>query len=126
MNKSLLIGSVLLALFAAVVANPPYKAATNLAALEDKFNTYKLDLKRLRGAANNIRRTLANNKANETLGIAALQEGMASERDILYNIEGYLTLPFGVSRCDCYAISSSERTRLSSDIKEIKESLSSL
>ena len=126
MNKSVLIGLVLLALFAAVVANPPYKAATNLAALQDKFNTYKLDLKRLRGAANNIRRTLANSKANETLGIAALQEGMANERDILFNIEGYLTLPFGVSRCDCYAISVSERTRLNDDIKEVKESLSSL
>lgn len=126
MNKSLLIGFLLLALILAIAADPVYNADTNLAALQEKFNTYKLDLKRLRGAANNIRRTLANNKANSTLGVAALQEGMANERDILFNVEGYLTLPFGVSKCDCYALTSGERNRVNDDIKSIKENLNSL
>jgi hypothetical protein len=51
---------------------------------------------------------------------------MANERDILFNIEGYLVLPFGVEKCDCFSFSKAERTRLNNDIKNIKDSLQSL
>jgi hypothetical protein len=51
---------------------------------------------------------------------------MANERDILFNIEGYLTLPFGVSKCNCYEITAAERTRLNGDIKNVKDGLASL
>jgi hypothetical protein len=73
MNKSVLIVVLLLALATLSAANPPYNAAANLAALEEKFNNYKLDLKKLRQAASEIKRTLSNHKANTTLGIATLQ-----------------------------------------------------
>lgn len=48
------------------------------------------------------------------------------ERDILFNIQSYLTLPFGVSKCDCYSFSDSEKKLLNKDIRNINESLNSL
>jgi hypothetical protein len=73
MNKSVLIVVLVLALATLSTANPPYNAAANLAALEEKFNNYKLDLKKLRQSASEIKRTLSNHKTNTTLGIATLQ-----------------------------------------------------
>lgn len=83
-------------------------------------------MQKLRQSVSQIQRTLANNKGNTTLSIASLQEGIANERDILYNIAGYLTLPFGVSKCDCYSFSTEEKTKLNGDIKRVKESIESL
>lgn len=80
----------------------------------------------MRETVNQICRTISNNRANTTLGISSLTEGMAFERDILYNIQSYLNLPFGVSKCDCYSFSDSEKKRLVNDIKNIKDSFDSL
>jgi hypothetical protein len=126
MNKSLLI--VVLALLVVELAadGKPYDEAANKAALESKIRIYTDDLRRLRDTANNIKRTISNNRANSTLGISTLQEGIALERDILFNIQSYLTLPFGVSKCDCYSFSDSEKKRLNDDIHSINESLQSL
>lgn len=126
MNKTLLIVGVFLLIGQLRADNKPYDENANQAALESKIRIYREDLRRLREAANQIKRTITNNRANTTLGISTLTEGMALERDILFNIESYLTLPFGVSKCDCYSFSDAEKNRLNKDIQNIKESLNSL
>lgn len=73
MNKSLLI-LVLALLFVQLEAESrPYDEAANKAALESKIRIYSDDLRRLRETANNIKRTISNNRANSTLGISTLQ-----------------------------------------------------
>lgn len=126
MNKSLLIAVLLLLVGQLLAESQPYNEAANKAALESKITIYREDLRRLRQAANDIKRTISNNRANTTLGISTLQEGIALERDILFNIQSYLTLPFGVSKCDCYSFSDSEKNRLNKDIQGIRDSLNSL
>lgn len=55
-----------------------------------------------------------------------MQEGVANERDILNTIEGYLSLPFNVTRCECFDLTDGQRERVLRQVKSVKEGLANL
>ena len=60
---------------------------------------YRGDIGVLQQQVENLKKKLESSKGQSSLTISQLQEGMADERDILNTIEGYLSLPFNVTRC---------------------------
>jgi hypothetical protein len=51
---------------------------------------------------------------------------MANERDILFNMGQYLSLPFNYSLCDCYKWTTKQRAALQSEVNGIREALKKL
>lgn len=58
--------------------------------------------------------------------LTALQEGMAEERDALYNVEVYLNLPFNLTPCNSTRLSADQRDSLLKEVEEVKKGLTLL
>jgi hypothetical protein len=114
----------LLVLAAFIVSVFSGNAASNTALLSNelqaKLDRYQKDLQLLQEQVQKLKQELQSNKGETTLSISKLQEGLANERDILNTVEGYLSLPFNVSRCECYDLSPLERVKVEREIKAIK------
>jgi queuine/archaeosine tRNA-ribosyltransferase len=49
-----------------------------------------------------------------------------NERDILFNIQSYLSLPFNYSLCDCYDFTDRQKAKLQEHVNTLKQSLETL
>lgn len=58
--------------------------------------------------------------------LASLNEGMADERDTLYNIETYLDRPFEIDPCQEVELNETQREELNNQISQVNTSLSAL
>jgi hypothetical protein len=58
--------------------------------------------------------------------LTALSEGMADERDTLYNIETYLNLPFEIEPCKTVNLTAEQRATLQKQIDTVNQSLTNL
>ncbi len=58
--------------------------------------------------------------------MTALSEGMADERDTLYNIETYLNLPFEIEPCQTVNLTAEQRATLQKQIDTVNQSLTNL
>lgn len=70
--------------------------------------------------------TIEQNRGDITLSLERLEEGIANERDVLYNIRSYLFLPGSVTTCECLNIDPEQKAALNANIVSIKGSLDSL
>jgi hypothetical protein len=69
------------------------------------MNKIKLQVDVLKGKLNS-----SNLDQNDE--VIALQEGMAEERDALYNVEVFLNLPFNLTPCNSTRLSADQRDSL--------------
>lgn len=51
---------------------------------------------------------------------------MANERDTLFNIQSYLSLPFNYSLCDCYTFTDAQKGTLSEHLNTLRQSIVAL
>lgn len=80
----------------------------------------------MRTQIDKVRAVVKGGRTDASLAVPALQETLANERDILLNIQSYLTLPFNYSLCDCYNFSEGQKARLRQDVARIRQSLSAV
>lgn len=48
---------------------------------------------------------------------------MANERDTLFNIQSYLSLPFNYSLCDCYTFTEEQKSKLTEHVSTLRQSI---
>lgn len=58
--------------------------------------------------------------------VVALQEGLAEERDALYNVEQFLNLPFNLTPCNSTSLSKQQRDSLRNQSNSVANSLEQL
>ena len=58
--------------------------------------------------------------------LVILQEGLAQERDALYNVEVFMRLPFGLMPCNSTRLTSAQADSLKNQTAQITASLESL
>jgi hypothetical protein len=64
---------------------------------------------RIKTEIESINKQLQINPNDTDYQTTVLQEGLAEERDALYNIEAFLTLPFDLRSCNCSSLSAQQR-----------------
>lgn len=65
-------------------------------------------------------------RGDASLAVPALQEAIANERDILFNIQEYLQLPFNYTLCDCYKLTEENKAKLSEEVKAVRTAIEAL
>lgn len=107
-------------------SQPLYDSEANRAQLEKRFDRYRDDLVRLREQVTKLKEQLRAARGDASLSVSALQETIANERDILFNIQEYLQLPFNYSLCDCYKFTEEQKAKLHEDIGAVKAAIAAL
>lgn len=69
---------------------------------------------------------MKNARGDASLAVPALQEAIANERDILFNIQEYLQLPFNYELCTCYNFTKELRSKLREEVKVVRTSIETL
>jgi DNA repair ATPase RecN len=64
-------------------------------------NRFKSDLEAIKAKFTKINEELKQTNASSSSQVIKLQETLAEERDALYNVQKYLSLPFALKSCEC-------------------------
>lgn len=62
---------------------------------------FKSDLEAIKAKFTKINEELKQTNASSSSQVIKLQETLAEERDALYNVQKYLSLPFALKSCEC-------------------------
>lgn len=69
-----------------------------LSSIQSRF---KSDLEAIKAKFTKINEELKQTNASSSSQVIKLQETLAEERDALYNVQKYLSLPFALKSCEC-------------------------
>lgn len=104
-----------------------YNAINYLSELEQRQNKFKADILSIRAQIDQMNKTLNSSTLTPNQQLTTLSEGMADERDTLYNIETYLNMPFEIEPCTCQLnLTADQRDKLQQQIDTVKQSLTNL
>jgi|JI9StandDraft_2_1071091.scaffolds.fasta_scaffold274875_1 peptidoglycan hydrolase CwlO-like protein len=78
-----------------------YNKNLYLQELEKIQAQFKSDLQSVQAKFIKINQELNSTNASSSSQVIKLQETLAEERDALYNIEKYLSLPYALKSCEC-------------------------
>lgn len=103
-----------------------YNADNYLSDLNKRQEKFKADVDSIRAQIQQINLTLNSSTLTPNERLTALSEGLADERDSLYNIETYLYQPFEIEPCRQVNLSSEQRNTLQQQIDVVNASLQNL
>jgi hypothetical protein len=79
--------------------------------------TFKKDIDEIKRKVTLLNQELKKDGSNKTYQIVKLQEGLADERDSLYNVETGIKLPFQLRSCQSYNLTDSQRQQMKTQIE---------
>jgi peptidoglycan hydrolase CwlO-like protein len=103
-----------------------YNSTNYLTALEARQAQLQSDLQSIQNQISSINETLRNSSLVPNQRLSTLSEGIADERDSLYNIETYINLPFEIEPCYPINLSDTQRAQLQQQINNVNQSLINL
>lgn len=111
---------------AADAGEPKYDADNYLQDLDARQQRFEADVKDIRAQIDELNRTLSNSTLTPEQRLSTLSEGIADERDTLYNIETYLYEPFEIEPCRQVNLTEQQRATLQNQIEAVNRSLGNL
>jgi hypothetical protein len=81
---------------------------------------------KIKSQINDLNGKLNSVDSNSSQYLVLLSEGLAQERDALYNVEIFMRLPFQLRACNCSSLTANQRDSLRNQTMEVNNSLQDL
>ena len=103
-----------------------YDQSKYLDALQKKQDQFTEDLANIALQIQAINAEFNATNQTQSVTLSKVQEGIAQERDSLYNIESYLNLPLNLKACTCVNFTDEKREEMKQTLKKLSGNIETL
>lgn len=107
-------------------SEPTYNADNYLEQLNARQQRLKSDMANIRKQIQELNVIINSTSITDDQKLTELNEGIADQRDALYNIETYLYPPFEIEPCKAVNLTDAQRERLQQQINKVNKSLNNM